>query len=123
MSRPWAYIGMLPREATPLQSTVLGAGASKARPFFLSLFTDMPRRWLLGNLGLGVPIFSSLRLHSLGREDLVPLSIVQPTTPAISEAARIPSLAASTRGPLSGKARSEMKRLIVKPIPASQLAP
>ncbi len=122
MSRLWAYIGMLPREATPLQSTVLGAGASKARPF-LSLFTDMPRRWLLGNLGLGVPIFSSLRLHSLGREELAPLSIVQPTTPAISEAARIPSLAASTREPLSGKARSEMKRLIVKPIPASQLAP
>ena len=56
-----------------------------------------------------------------GGED-APLSISQPTTPAITDAAKMPILATSTSG-LSGKARSEMKRLMVKPIPASQPAP
>jgi Sodium/calcium exchanger protein len=51
-----------------------------------------------------------------------PLRIVQPTSPAIREAAKIPSLAVF-RNVLSAKARSEMNRDIVKPMPASHPAP
>lgn len=50
------------------------------------------------------------------------LRIVHPTTPAISEAARMPSLAVFTSALLE-KARSVIKSDIVKPIPASQPAP
>jgi len=54
--------------------------------------------------------------------DVARLSSVQPTTPEIRDAARMPSLAVSTRAP-SMKARSEIKSDIVKPIPASQPTP
>ncbi len=64
----------------------------------------------------------SLLLHSSPRGAPALLRIAHPTTPAISEAVKIPSLAVSSSEPLA-KARSEMNNDMVKPMPASQPAP
>ena len=55
-------------------------------------------------------------------DGLALLKIAPPTTPAISEATKIPTFATDSEG-VSPKAKPAIKRDMVKPMPASQLAP